>query len=1100
MNLTKLFILFCTGMLISPLIYGSWHDWDETNLSKIQTTACTHSFDTNIYFQGPSSIKVDYSNSASITFPYRYADEDLYYKCYFFMSVYNPSSSHKNDTLQVEFIDNTAVIATAKVVTKRKGWNRFEIIQEARYDKYSLLVGIESIDNYIPRKPDEIRIRFPKDKEGTMHIGKLYLAKAMNKEGEDIEFENLAGLVNQDDIQKPALPATVSKDDLADMASVENRLKELFGVASYTQTTNIATDVMDDIRTKYQAYNIHRNGDVVLGNNHMLHTGAADYISNERSLSDLLFLIAKSINTISDATQIQELTNIFYDLFDFATFIGGMPDDWAGGRNFIPAIYLMQDQLKSTGRLTNDLLREYQIRIGYDRAFLDYSYAMSTGRKYIEGDNGENVDYLRITSKRLAFLALLNNSVEERYRDLKEVSRYFSDIAFQHSPGVSDGFKPDGTAYHHWGWIDQYGAEATFTGAEVAYVFANTQFKLTEQAMLNIKNQLLMEDMRSLYNIIPKHTSGKGGHPYSYGGNSMLSAKRYAYQALAGSPDGSSVIDTDMASIFLRNIANKAVATGANETVSPFEEKINTKLMAEGFTANEHPSGHHTYGYGAMFVHRRDNWLLTMKGHSKFQYVRESGDPFITYLGYGMLHVVQDVWNRYGSTKLSTDFGKDGYDWRKLPGTTTVHFQQFENMVNKEYKRYYAKQTFVGGLTQDGNGIFTMPIIGSEKNGLGSFRAKKSWFCFDDYVVAVGSGITNALSSETTATTLYQDAVSSSSKTYFNSTSGTTSNSSEAQEVTTTSKWLVDSENLGYWVPKSTDLVVYRGSQSAPDWGNSKNTSGTYATVWINHGKAPLNKTYWYIQRMNTTPQAMDQFNQQMGKDTAPFKLLKNTEEVHAVESTNNNTYGVVAFNESNDVGVKDIKSVSSSCVLMVKFDDNENMVLSASYPDLDFINHTTETKNDNWGYSTPHTVEIEIAGDWSVHQSISENVTVTPNTAEQTTKISFLVKDGATSTIVLSGERIVTSTELEEKLSSFIVWPNPFKNHLSITLEGITNAKNIKIIGSSGNVIYSENLNGETLIDHAIHLDEKQIPSGYYVIVITTETDQIFKEKIIKL
>lgn len=39
--------------------------------------------------------------------------------------------------------------------------------------------------------------------------------------------------------------------------------------------------------------------------------------------------------------------------------------------------------------------------------------------------------------------------------------------------------------------------------------------------------------------------------------------------------------------------------------------------------------------------------------------------------------------------------------------------------------------------------MFAMKLHGSDKYDMGSFKAIKSWFMFDDLVIALGSNITN---------------------------------------------------------------------------------------------------------------------------------------------------------------------------------------------------------------------------------------------------------------------------------------------------------------------------------------------------------------------
>ncbi|MCL3779712.1 T9SS type A sorting domain-containing protein [Prolixibacteraceae bacterium JC049] len=953
-----LFFLCNTGQSIAQ-----WHDWDEAHLGQITTNNLSYAFNEDVVFQGPSSIKVDYQNDGAITFPFRYDGDDIYYGGYFHLAIYNPSTTHKVDTFQVEFIDNNQVAAVAKGITTRKGWNRFEIQQKERYSwKYPL--GFISLSNYIPRKPDKIRIKSPKGKSGTFYIGKLFFGKSMGSP--KLQFDRVARPIPEEDMVVETPPENISGSAVVDLNRIKERLEETNGVAKYYAVASLETSQFDGLTKKVNDYSISTENGVVSGNNNMILMGSSDYDANEVKYSRLMNDVARNYRNVADATQKEALLEMYYKLFDFATFIGGMPDAWSGCDLYLTSVFLMRDKLQETGRLTSELVADYLNRIGYNRIFLNYSwYLKSYSSRFKTSDRGEDIDYIRIVSKQFAMLALMRQSDGERYRDMKQISKFYSEIAFRQSPGIADGYKSDGIAYHHWGWIDQYGTDGTYAAARIVYQLAGGEFKIKEEAHKTIKNQMVREDARSFMNIIPKHTSGKGGELYSYGGNGPNNLSRYAFMAKAGSPDGADDVDADMATIFLRYCRDLLSVSGTNQKLSNFDKKIKTELEGN-HQANEMPEGHYTFGHGAMFVHRRAGWMITMKGHSKYQYIRESSDPFITYLGYGMLHCVKGAWNRYGWNRLATDLGQSGYDWRKYPGTTTVHFRNFNDFVNKEYKRYWSRERFVGGVNQEGNGVFTLPVVGSQKNNLGSFRAKKSWFCFDDFIVCVGSGITNSISAEVTSTNLYQDKISSGTKTYYNSTSALTGLSYSKNVYLKENAWMMDGEKLGYWVPAESKLVVKRGEQSSPNWSNKKTVTGNYATAWIEHGKAPKNATYWYVQRMNTTPQKMEQFSEAMKSGNEPFVLMRNDANVHAVYSNKHNAYGMVVFGSSSAINLKEIVSVSESCALMAKRDANDQLMLSVAQPDVDYEFSKSESNNQNWGYSQSHTINVELKGDWT--------------------------------------------------------------------------------------------------------------------------------------
>lgn len=987
----------------------SWHDWDTASLSAVSIVNGDGVLTNAVAFDGTHAVQYNYTNNSSITFPYRYAGSSIYYGGRFFTSLFDPNAS-SNETYLIEFIDNGVVQSIIALHPHRPFWNRCEVYQRERYDIFRPLtpVGL-SISTYIPRDPDFIRIKPPQGRSGTLYIGKLFLGTDAKWSELNLQGDRVTALITA---SVPATPPSVTVLQSNDLAQIRTRLDEIYGVAPYTASAALPVATMDDLRTRYQAYAIQWNSanGIWSGNNPMMYTGSLDYDPYEKDLGDLMLEVAQGYRNSTDASQRNELKQIFFDLFDFSECIGGIPDSWAAGITYLPAIFLMRSELSDSGRLTPEMRSTYRDRIGFNRAYLDYSWFAKTGIGgwdeahssrdiYREGELGENVDYLRIISIQLVLNALLNPTEEACVRDLQAVSGYFSNIAFQVAPGTIDGFRPDGLAYHHWGWVQQYGTDCLVKMPRIIYALAGTEFKISESAHTIVRHAIESLDWMCLYSIMPNTLTGKGGFPYTYGGNGHHTADPYAYLALSGTPDGTQAVDAEMAEIFQRSYNDFLPNTSAP---SAFATQQATLLSGQGYTQSPMPAGTRIYSYGNVVAHRKNDWLWTIKGHSKFQFTRESSDPWVTYLGYGMLDRVADYWVRYGATRLVTEFGVNGYDWRKYPGTTTVDFADIQSIVNQEYKRYWSTETFCGGVEQGTNGLFALKIKGSALNGLDSYRARKSWFFFDGTVVAMGSGISNTVAAEPTITTLYQDKITSSTPTHYNSTSGITGLSTDTTTVLSAPAWMVDSAGTGYWVPAGSSLTVMRRNQTNPNWDNAASVSGDFALAWINHGNAPSGASYWYVQSPDSSPTAMSSFSAAMNGATPPFQSLKHTDSVHAVWSEAQQTYGITVFDSSSPVAVRDIKSVSRPCTLMVHEMGLEARTLSIADPDIDLLDHTVYSNNESWGTSQAHTLTAVLNGLWHITAPPANLTTVLTDTVADATTITMVVKEGLTSDIEL--------------------------------------------------------------------------------------------------
>ena len=992
---------------------ASWQDWTATSLAGITMTNGSGSFDSSVVFDGDSSLKFIYGTNSSITFPYRYAGVNLAYGAHFFAAIFDRNTS-TNETYLIQFLTNGSVATMFTWHPGRTFWNRCEVVQARGYRSFRpedpADLGYATNNPYIPDNPTSIRIVPPPGRPGTVYLGKLFLGSPGQWTQLGLQPDMVSSPIAA---SPPTPPVTVTAGQSNDIAQITARLEEVFGVAPYTAVSALSSYDFLKLRTNYLAYLIQSNAvaGIWSGTNSMMSVGYADYMSNEGALGDLMLQIATAFRNTLDLAQQQELRTNYLNLFDFAECIGGIPDNWAAGQSYLPSIFLMRQEL--TNRLTPLLLNTYQERIGFNRIYLGRSWLalkgitgwspdQSSRDTNRVGETGEDVDFMRIISIQLVMHAVLRGSPAECVRDLQAVSDYFSNIAFAYSPGMLDGFRPDGLAFHHWNWIYGYGLDCLVQTPQILYALAGTGFRIQPDAHQRLRDALISLDWMSMDSIVPATLSGKGGFPYAYGGNQHNTADPYACLALSGTPDGTLPIDPNMAALFQRSYADY-LPNAHTAPPSAFVSQQHTNLLA--YAPSALPEGSRIFSYGNMVAHHKNNWLLTLRGHSKYQYTRQSTDPWVTYLGYGMLDLVTtNYWLRNGISKLVTGFGTGGYDWRLYPGTTTVNYANITNLINHESDRDYGNPSFVGGVTQNHNALFILRLEGSVTNGLGTYRADKSWFFFDDTVVALGTGIRNGLSGDPTVTTLYQITNDLMTPTYYNSLTGNTAPISDTTTNLAAPAWLLDNQGTGYWVPTNSSLSVQHRSQTNPDWYNTNNTSGNYAVAWINHGNAPTNASYCYLQIPQTTPAAMAALSTNMNGPTPNFRVLAQTTKIHAVWSEPQQTYGVMVLDASAPVAIRDVLSVSRPCTLLMQVTGTAQRKLSLADPDLDEIDNTVYQNNESWGYSQPHTHTLNLNGVWYLAQPATNVVAISNNVALATTTLSVVLKDGLTTDVFLTG------------------------------------------------------------------------------------------------
>ena len=157
----------------------------------------------------------------------------------------------------------------------------------------------------------------------------------------------------------------------------------------------------------------------------------------------------------------------------------------------------------------------------------------------------------------------------------------------------------------------------------------------------------------------------------------------------------------------------------------------------------------------------------------------------------------------------TTNFGSPGYDWMKLPanhGTvanvrTQRAWRSFRPHLRRRGGRHGRQRRVCAGPGRP------------EDLRAGELQAKKTWFCFGDTVVCLGSGIRDSHAACETDTTLFQNPLwhPEREQTYLGDTHGITAVPFEKDLSTAT--WLVDTLGTGYCTFDGQPLCVRRQAQ-----------------------------------------------------------------------------------------------------------------------------------------------------------------------------------------------------------------------------------------------------------------------------------------------
>ncbi|WP_367988864.1 polysaccharide lyase family 8 super-sandwich domain-containing protein [Vibrio sp. NTOU-M3] len=152
-------------------------------------------------------------------------------------------------------------------------------------------------------------------------------------------------------------------------------------------------------------------------------------------------------------------------------------------------------------------------------------------------------------------------------------------------------------------------------------------------------------------------------------------------------------------------------------------------------------------------VSANSKYAVTVKGNSQRTNPIETGNQenlLGFWLGFGSMNI--------GATGLEYRDIFPYWDWRRVPGVTNPQVA----MPAHEWGRVEQQTHWTGGVSNGRWGIFTFELDVQETQGL------KSWFFFDDMVIALGAGICSSHEEEIRTTinqchfeqTLWRDGVS----------------------------------------------------------------------------------------------------------------------------------------------------------------------------------------------------------------------------------------------------------------------------------------------------------------------------------------------------
>ena len=764
---------------------------------------------------------------------------------------------------------------------------------------------------------------------------------------------------------------------------------------------------VSEIEKDFAFWNIKREGAKVIGrpvyvlNDIELYAGKQERIAKDElekytigTYVKQMLNVASLYQTIKNTVEQTRLAGIYIDMLDHAYDQGWAPGSGMGALHhlgysfgeFYTSCLLMKEVIRD-----NNKLPRTQETMAW---FSGLGRSQEKPENIIEG----NIDVFNTLLPSMLSSILIMDDSPEKVRQLHEFSNWLSQ-SIMPNYAIDGTFKPDGAVFHHGTLYPAY-AIGGFSGiAPVMYALSKTEFHVKPESQTFLKKTLKL--MSYYTNPFKWPASIAGRHPT---GNWKIAADAYAYLALSGSPDGKEEIDNDMAAIYL-----KVAPTNKDKWTKTFE--------AAGIKPADYAQGHWNLNYGLLAIHRRADWLLTVKGHNRYIVSHESypgANVFGRYSSYGQTEVLLP---QVGADN-GNSFKDEGWDWNNLPGTTTLHVPIDElraNIVNADdfsgvEEMLLSDEIFAGGTNVDDlDGMFAMKLHGSDKYDLGSFRAIKSWFMFDDLVVALGSNITNDRKDRATQTTLFQNVLSDKNAAFYvndvvSSAFPFEENWSDKNNVT-----ILDDRQIGYYIPDGSRLVFAKKEQVSRNQKDLADTKGNVAKLIIDHGNAPTHNDYHYAMLLKTNANRLAEFKRKMIGKTPTYKVLQQDSLVHKLWYAPKNITAQAIFKASESLNDSLLVTTDKACLIMYK-KENSGFNISVTDPDLGFYAGPDDTQilsdgkrkeesiySKSWygKPAQPSIVTVVVKGVWQVS---SDGDGVTATTVNGNTKLTIPCKYGIAS------------------------------------------------------------------------------------------------------
>ncbi|MCY4297833.1 MAG: chondroitinase family polysaccharide lyase [Flavobacteriaceae bacterium] len=627
--------------------------------------------------------------------------------------------------------------------------------------------------------------------------------------------------------------------------------------------------------------------------------------------------------------------------------------------------------------------------------------------------NGLNADLIiGILPSRLSYVLSLEPG-EQRTNEMRYLQRII-DKSLAIADGFADTIKSDFTVNHHKGvYLSAYGPRSIAAASVLAYILDGSPYRLNDTSTENLIKALLAA---RIYSNMYDHHKGAGGRAAHTDGPIIL-VPFFAHLAQLDTP-----YQSELKGAFARywNPSHPEFFSKFVNQVDARKEYISTMGQME-VSVNElelnvarepAPNGHWYFHYAGMSVHRRGEWAALWKGQGKYHWDYEAtttkhSSPENLYGKHytaGALMILNE--GKPAITGVKSGFQGQGWDWRRIPGTTALN-TTYDGMIFDNESRQFPANVFNGGLNLNDDGLSSIDF----RDRLTSVRAKKSFFYFDEYIVALGTGI-GAAEQEEVHTTLYQTVLEKPTDPNFLNDVRLTG-IGQTETFSNEAVFLTDATGNAYYVPNPENLIMERITQTAPNDSGKRQLTGNYASARLLHGSRPINVAYEYYIHVDGGKKGARDLSENVEN---LFTIHLQSNDAHIVEYKPKSSVGYALMTENKSTGQLVDQTDVPAMVMTTETDQPGVIQIAVMNPEIGKIlrpfTYGDINNRETWhAKPTVQPVTLTLKGEWNL---INGNGVAILSSDENTTQIKFDCIDGQSIQATLKTDDIALEAKVE--------------------------------------------------------------------------------------